>query len=110
MVNRQPSDRETKYFQSLTQMLQDGLTMMGDQILNELIDRIETMSEEEAVAVLMKFRKNVYSLMIGYPERMEAQYEAHKADPETQAKVEKMMQDANITNQGEGNGNNGNLQ
>lgn len=112
---REYTEKEKIYLSSTASMLEDALELMGNQIVVDLQDKIETMSEDETVTLLSGIRKNIYSLVAGYPEEFEQKYEEFKAQPEIQEMIESLTNDAlgisNIEdNSDDEGGNNGNLQ
>lgn len=107
------TEEETFYINSVVQMLEEALELMGDRILFDMENRIENMNQDETLEEMKNIRKNIYSIIAGYPEKLEQEYEEFKADPETQARVQQMMDEAqldHVVSDDDDGDNNGNLQ
>lgn len=110
-MTRKYTDLEVETITQTVEMIEQALESIGDRLVQDMQFRCFHMDEEDSIAYLRSFHKNMYVCIKAYALKFEEEYEAFRNDPETIAKMDQIMLET-IEAQGEGNDDegNGNLQ
>lgn len=106
------SEKEEIYLHSTITMLEEALELLGNSMLNTLLQDLEKLPSEDRIDLMKTIKENIYIAIADSSGEMASEYEAFKADPEVQAEVAQRMAEVEsmFLTQGEeeddeGNGN-----